>query len=87
MSKVLIDDPSNERALFYRAKLLVMTNRLPEAFNDFNELLSEARRSSRASFAIPAWARARTRRWCAPCSPASAPPGARPLRLQDRHSR
>jgi tetratricopeptide (TPR) repeat protein len=39
MSRVLIEDPSNERALFYRAKLLVRTNRLPEALNDFNELL------------------------------------------------
>jgi tetratricopeptide (TPR) repeat protein len=40
MSKVLIEDPSNERALFYRGKLLVRTNRLPEALHDFNELLS-----------------------------------------------
>lgn len=40
MSKVLIEDPSNERALFYRGKLLVKTNRFPEALNDFNELLS-----------------------------------------------
>lgn len=40
MSKVLIEDPSNEKALFYRGKLLVRTNRLPEALNDFNELLS-----------------------------------------------
>jgi hypothetical protein len=40
MSKVLIEDPSNEKALFYRAKLLVKTNRLPEALNDFNELLA-----------------------------------------------
>ena len=40
LSKVLIEDPSNEKALFYRGKLLVRTNRLPEALNDFNELLS-----------------------------------------------
>ena len=40
MSKVLIDDPSNERALFYRARLLVRTNRLPEAIHDLDELLS-----------------------------------------------
>lgn len=40
MSKVLIEDPSNERALFYRGKLLVRTNRLPEALHDFSELLS-----------------------------------------------
>jgi tetratricopeptide (TPR) repeat protein len=40
MSRVLIEDPSNESALFYRGKLLVRTNRLPEALNDFNELLS-----------------------------------------------
>ena len=40
MSRVLIEDPSNEKALFYRGKLLVRTNRLPEALNDFNELLS-----------------------------------------------
>jgi hypothetical protein len=40
MSKVLIEDPSNEKALFYRGKLLVQTSRLPEALNDFNELLS-----------------------------------------------
>lgn len=40
MSKVLIEDPSNEKALFYRGKLLVQTNRLLEALNDFNELLS-----------------------------------------------
>lgn len=40
MSRVLIEDPSNESALFYRGKLLVRTNRLPEALNDFSELLS-----------------------------------------------
>lgn len=40
MSKVLIEDPSNERALLYRGKLLVRTNRLHEALNDFSELLS-----------------------------------------------
>ncbi len=40
ISKVLIEDPSNEKALLYRGKLLVQTNRLHEAMNDFNELLS-----------------------------------------------
>ena len=40
LSKVLIDDPSNERALFYRGQLLVRIQRFPEALNDFNELLS-----------------------------------------------
>lgn len=40
MSKVLIEDPSNERALLYRGRLLVKTNRLHEALADFNELLS-----------------------------------------------
>lgn len=39
MSKVLIED-SNERALFYRAKLLIRKNRLHEAMHDFDELLS-----------------------------------------------
>ena len=39
-SRVLIDDPSNERALLYRAKLLVRMNRLPEALHDLDELLS-----------------------------------------------
>ena len=39
-SRVLIDDPSNERALLYRAKLLIRTNRLPEALHDLDELLS-----------------------------------------------
>jgi hypothetical protein len=40
MSKVLIEDPSNERALLYRGKLLVRTNRFHDALNDFNELLA-----------------------------------------------
>ncbi|HVH47022.1 MAG TPA: hypothetical protein VM925_31980 [Labilithrix sp.] len=40
LSKLLIEDPSNEKALFYRAKILVRTNRLPEALNDFNELIA-----------------------------------------------
>lgn len=40
MSKVLIEDPSNERALLYRGKLLARTNRLHEALNDLSELLS-----------------------------------------------
>jgi cytochrome c-type biogenesis protein CcmH/NrfG len=40
MVDVLTDDPSNERALFYRAKLFVRTNRFREALADFNELLA-----------------------------------------------
>jgi tetratricopeptide (TPR) repeat protein len=40
MSKLLIEDPSNEKALFYRAKLLAKTNRLRDALRDFEELLS-----------------------------------------------
>jgi hypothetical protein len=40
MSKVLLDEPSNEGALLYRGKLLVRTNRLHDALTDFNELLA-----------------------------------------------
>jgi tetratricopeptide (TPR) repeat protein len=40
ISKVLIEDPSNEKALFYRGKLLTKKNKLREAINDFDELLS-----------------------------------------------
>jgi hypothetical protein len=40
LSKVLLDNPSNERALLYRGKLLVRHNRLHEALNDFTELLA-----------------------------------------------
>lgn len=40
MSKVLIEDPSNEKALLYRGKLLVRKNRFPEALIDLDELLS-----------------------------------------------
>ena len=40
LSRLLIEDPSNERALLYRGKLLVRTNRLREAMTDFNELLA-----------------------------------------------
>ncbi len=40
MTNALHDDPSNERALLYRGKLLARSNRLPEALADFNELLS-----------------------------------------------
>lgn len=40
ISKVLIEDPANEKALFYRAKLLAKKNKLHEAINDFDELLS-----------------------------------------------
>jgi tetratricopeptide (TPR) repeat protein len=40
MSKVLLDDPSHERALLYRGRLLVRANRLRDALNDFSELVS-----------------------------------------------
>ena len=40
LSKVLLDDPANERALLFRAKLLAKKNRFPEAVNDLDELLS-----------------------------------------------
>lgn len=40
ISKVLIEDPSNEKALLYRAKLLAKKNKLHEAINDFDELLA-----------------------------------------------
>lgn len=40
MTRVLGDDPSSERALFYRGKLFVRTNRLHEALADFTELLA-----------------------------------------------
>lgn len=40
MSQVLSDDPSNERALLYRARLLVRGRRFDEALVDYNELLS-----------------------------------------------
>lgn len=40
MTQVLGDDPSSERALLYRGKLLARTNRLQEALADFNELLA-----------------------------------------------
>jgi len=40
MSRVIVEDPSNERALFYRAKLLVRINRPHDALTDLNELLS-----------------------------------------------
>jgi len=40
ISKVLIEDPANEKALFYRAKLLAKKNKLHEAINDYDELLS-----------------------------------------------
>lgn len=39
MTRVLGDDPASERALLYRGKLLVRTNRFHEALADFNELL------------------------------------------------
>jgi tetratricopeptide (TPR) repeat protein len=39
MTQVLEEDPSSERALLYRGKLLARTNRLQEALADFNELL------------------------------------------------
>jgi len=40
MTRVLSDDPSSERALLYRGKLLSRTNRYQEALADFNELLA-----------------------------------------------
>jgi Flp pilus assembly protein TadD len=40
MSSVLGGDPSNERALLYRGKLLVRSNQPQEALADFNELLA-----------------------------------------------
>ena len=40
MTRVLGDDPSSERALLYRGKLLARTNRLHEALADFTELLA-----------------------------------------------
>jgi hypothetical protein len=40
MTQVLGDDPSNERALLYRGKLLARTNRFQEALADLNELLA-----------------------------------------------
>jgi tetratricopeptide (TPR) repeat protein len=39
ISKVLIEDPANEKALFYRGRLLTKKNKLREAINDFDELL------------------------------------------------
>jgi tetratricopeptide (TPR) repeat protein len=40
MTQALSDDPSSERALLYRGKLLSRTNRFQEALADFNELLA-----------------------------------------------
>jgi hypothetical protein len=40
ISKVLIEDPANEKGLFYRGKLLTKKNKLREALNDFDELLA-----------------------------------------------
>jgi tetratricopeptide (TPR) repeat protein len=40
MSSVLHDEPSNERALLYRGKLLARSNRLQEAILDFTELIA-----------------------------------------------
>lgn len=40
MTRVLGDDPSNERALLYRGKLFARSNRREEALADFNELLA-----------------------------------------------
>lgn len=39
LSLMLSDDPSNEKARFYRAKLLARANRFPEALADFTALL------------------------------------------------
>jgi hypothetical protein len=40
LSEVLADEPSNERARFFRGKLLVRANRIAEGLADFHELLS-----------------------------------------------
>ncbi|MDB4940782.1 MAG: Translation initiation factor 2 [Labilithrix sp.] len=40
MSNILHDEPSNERALLYRGKLLARSNRLAEAVMDFTEILA-----------------------------------------------
>lgn len=40
MTRVLAEEPSSERALLYRGKLLSRTNRYQEALADFNELLA-----------------------------------------------
>jgi cytochrome c-type biogenesis protein CcmH/NrfG len=40
MTRVLGEDPSSERALLYRGRLFVRTNRHQEALADFNELLA-----------------------------------------------
>ena len=40
LTRVLGDDPSSERALLYRGRLLARTNRLQEALTDFDELLT-----------------------------------------------
>ena len=40
ITNVLHDEPSNERALLYRGKLFVRSNRAKEAAADFNELLA-----------------------------------------------
>lgn len=39
MTRVLGEDPSNERALLYRGRLFVRKNSFEEALADFNELL------------------------------------------------
>jgi cytochrome c-type biogenesis protein CcmH/NrfG len=38
MTEILGDDPANERALLYRGKLFVRTNRFQEAFKDLSDL-------------------------------------------------
>jgi hypothetical protein len=40
MTRVLAEEPSSERALLYRGRLLSRTNRYQEALADFNELLA-----------------------------------------------
>lgn len=40
LTRVLIEDPSNERALFYRGKLFARTSRLQEALEDFSDLVA-----------------------------------------------
>lgn len=40
MTEVLGDDPTSERALLYRGRLLARTNRTSDALADFNEILA-----------------------------------------------
>ncbi len=49
MSRILKEEPSNERALLYRGRLYVRTNRFREALRDFHELLSANPQNKEAS--------------------------------------